>query len=81
MAFDSIQVRFKNIKEWPSQLTNTRTVPFVNSYLDVIKSCIDDIRTEYFWVFASFLKLDTYFLPLYHLCVKNFAYHWALFFN
>ena len=66
MAFDSIQVRFKNIKEWPSQLTNTRTVPFVNSYLDVIKSCIDDIRTEYFWVFASFLKLDTFdfdFLP------------------
>ena len=66
MAFDSIQVRFKNIKEWQSQLSNTRTVPFVNSYFDVIKSCIDDIRTEYFWVFASFLKLDTFnfnFIP------------------
>ena len=66
MAFDSIQVRFKNVKEWPSLLTNTRTVPFVNSYFDVIKSCIDDIRTEYFWVFASFLKLDTFnfnFIP------------------
>ena len=66
MAFDSIQVRFKNIKEWPSLLANTRTVPFINSYFDVIKSCIDDIRTEYFWVFASFLKLDTFdfdFIP------------------
>ena len=66
MAFDSIQVRFKNVKEWPSLLTNTRTVPFINSYFDVIKSCIDDIRTEYFWVFASFLKLDTFdfdFIP------------------
>ena len=66
MAFDSIQVRFKNVKEWPSLLANTRTVPFINSYFDVIKSCIDDIRTEYFWVFASFLKLDTFdfdFIP------------------
>ena len=66
MAFDSIQVRFKNIKEWPSLLANTRTVPFINSYFDVIKGCIDDIRTEYFWVFASFLKLDTFdfdFIP------------------
>ncbi len=65
-GFDSIQIRFKNIKEWQSPLTNTRTVPFINSYFDVIKSCIDNIRTEYFWVFASFLKLDTFdfdFIP------------------
>ena len=67
MAFDSIQIRFKNVKEWPSQLTNTRTVPFVNSYLDVIKSCINDIRTEYFWVFASFLKLDTFDFDFIHV--------------
>ena len=58
MPFDSIQIRFKNVKEWPSPLANTRVVPFVNSYFEVIKSCIEDIRTEYFWVFASFLKLD-----------------------
>ena len=65
-GYDSIQVRFKNVKEWPSLLANTRTVPFINSYFDVIKSCIDDIRTEYFWIFASFLKLDTFdfdFIP------------------
>ena len=60
MAFDSIQIRFKNIKEWQSSLTNTRVVPFVESYFSVIKSCIEDIRTEYFWVFASFLKLDKF---------------------
>ena len=69
-GYDSIQVRFKNVKEWPSLLANTRTVPFINSYFDVIKSCIDDIRTEYFWIFASFLKLDTFdfdFIPFYAL--------------
>ena len=65
-GYDSIQVRFKNIKEWQSLLANTRTVPFVDSYFEVIKSCINDINTEYFWVFASFLKLDTFdfdFIP------------------
>ena len=66
MAFDSIQVRFKNIDERKSPLVTTKIVPFVESYFSVIKSCIEDIRTEYFWVFASFLKLDTFdfdFIP------------------
>ena len=59
-GFDSICIRFKNVKEWSSPLANTRIVPFVDSYFSVIKSCIEDIRTEYFWVFASFLKLDKF---------------------
>ena len=66
MPFDSIQIRFKNVKEWPSPLANTRVVPFVNSYFEVIKSCIEDIRTEYFWVFPSFMsmkQIDFDFIP------------------
>ena len=59
MAFDSICVRFKNVKEQSSFLANARTVPFVESYFSVIKSCVEDICTEYFWVFASFIKLDS----------------------
>jgi len=65
-GYDSIQVRFKNIKEWQSPLANTRTVPFVNSYLEVIKSCINDINTEYFWVFPSFMhckEIEFDFIP------------------
>ena len=65
-GFDSICIRFKYVKEWSSPLANTRIVPFVDSYFSVIKSCIEDIRTEYFWVFASFLKLDNFdfdFIP------------------
>ena len=65
-GFDSIQIRFKNIKEWQSPLSNTRTVPFVNSYLEVIKSCINDINTEYFWVFPSFMhckEIEFDFIP------------------
>ena len=66
MAFDSIRIRFQNVREWPSPLAGTRTVPFVESYFKVIKSCVEDIRTEYFWVFPSFMsvkQIDFDFLP------------------
>tara|TARA_A100000164_G_scaffold101293_1_gene88588 strand:+ start:1120 stop:2424 length:1305 start_codon:yes stop_codon:yes gene_type:complete len=58
-GFDSIQVRFKNTLHRPSPFANTIEVPFVNSYLEVLKSVIDDIRTEYFWFFANFMDLET----------------------
>ena len=58
-GFDSIQVRFKHTKHWPSPFANTRQVPFVESYLTVLRSVIDDIRTEYFWFFADFMDLKT----------------------
>jgi len=58
-GFDSIQVRFKHTKHRQSPLANTREVPFVESYLTVLKSVIDDIRTEYFWFFANFMNLAT----------------------
>ena len=57
--FDSVQVRFKHTKHWPSPFANTREVPFVDSYLTVLKSIIDDINTEYFWFFANFMDLKT----------------------
>lgn len=58
-GFDSIQIRFKDTKSWPSPFANTRTVPFVDSYLEVLKSVVHDIRTEYFWVFANFMDIKT----------------------
>ena len=57
--FDSVQVRFKNTKHRPSPFASTREVPFVESYLTVLKSVIDDIETEYFWFFADFMDLST----------------------
>ena len=58
-GFDSIQVRFKNTIHRPSPFANTVEVPFVESYLEVLKSVIDDIKTEYFWFFANFMDLVT----------------------
>jgi len=44
-GFDSIQVRFKNTVHIPSPLANTRIVPFIGSYFEVLKAVVDDIKT------------------------------------
>ncbi len=59
MAFDSVQVRFPNVYHNESPFANTRTVPFVDSYFEILKSVIADIETEYFWFFANFINLKT----------------------
>jgi hypothetical protein len=58
-GFDSIQVRFQHVKNIESPLVNTRVVPFVGSYLDILKAVVDDIETEYFWFFANFVDIKT----------------------
>ena len=59
MAFDSIQVRFKNVPHLESPFANTRVVPFVSSYFNILKGVVDDINTEYFWFFSNFVNLNT----------------------
>jgi hypothetical protein len=70
-GFDSIQVRFKNTVHIPSPLVNTRVVPFIRSYFEVLKAVVDDVKTEYFWFFSNFVKLDDIdldFIPEQHEC-------------
>lgn len=55
--FDSVQVRFKNVPNISSPYTTTRVVPFVNSYFDILKGVVNDIGTEYFWLFSNFVNL------------------------
>jgi hypothetical protein len=67
--FDSVQVRFKQTKHILSPFANTRIVPFVESYLTVLKSVINDIKTEYFWFFSNFVDMqdiDLDFIPEQH---------------
>jgi len=69
MVFDSVQVRFNDVKNFKSPFANTRIVPFVGSYLEILKSVVDDIDTEYFWFFANFMDLKTIdvdFIPEQH---------------
>lgn len=70
--FDSIQVRFQNVKQIESPFANTRIVPFVGSYFEILKAVISDIKTEHFWLFANFVdlkqisKFDLDFIPEQH---------------
>ena len=69
MAFDSVQVRFKDTRTFNSPSASTRTVPFVGSYFEILKSIVEDINTEYFWFFANFMDLktiDTDYIPEQH---------------
>jgi len=59
MAFDSVQVRFKDTKTFDSPFASTRVVPFVGSYFEILKSIVEDVNTEYFWFFANFMDLKT----------------------
>jgi hypothetical protein len=68
-GFDSIQVRFKNTKHIPSPFANTRQVPFVENYLEVLKAVVNDVKTEHFWFFSNFVDItdiDTDFIPEKH---------------
>ena len=58
MAFDSVQVRLKNSTHIDSPFPDTRVVPFIGSYFEILKSVINDIKTEYFWFFSNFVKID-----------------------
>ena len=71
-GFDSIQVRFNNTKNITSPFVNTRVVPFINSYFEILKTVVEDVKTEYFWFFANFVdlkrisKFDLDFIPEQH---------------
>ena len=58
MAFDSVQVRFKNTVHIESPFADTRVVPFIGSYFEILKSVINDVKTEYFWFFSNFVKIE-----------------------
>ena len=76
-GFDSIQIRFKHTKNRPSPFANTRVVPLVESYLKILQSVINDIKTEYFWFFANFMDLkhiDLDYIPEQH--EKNQIHVW-----
>jgi len=70
--FDSVQVRFKHTKNITSPFVNTRIVPFVGSYFEILKAVVGDIKTEYFWFFSNFVdlkaisKFDLDFIPEQH---------------
>ena len=75
MAFDCVIIDFqnkngaKNINRLEHIFPYARIIPFVSSYLDVLKSVIADSKTEYTWVLSSkidYSNFDFDYLPEQH---------------
>ena len=60
MAFDSIQVRFRNTSNIDSPFADTRVVPFIGSYFEILKSVVEDVKTEHFWFFSNFVDIKNF---------------------
>jgi hypothetical protein len=56
--FDAVQVMFNSQNKTKSPFANTRMVPFINSYFDILKAVVDDVTTEYFWFFSNFVDMQ-----------------------
>jgi hypothetical protein len=72
MAFDCICIDFKNKKSKENIdiikkiFPYVKVLPFINSYFDVIKSCIGNSRTNYLWVLSSLIDYKNFnfdFIP------------------
>ena len=60
MAFDSVQVRFRNTSNIDSPFADTRVVPFIGSYFEILKSVVEDVKTEHFWFFSNFVDIKNF---------------------
>ena len=73
MAFDCVFVDFQNngsLKERAlEQFPYARVVPFVGSYLDVLKSFVETVNTEFFWLLTDLVnphEFDFDYIPEQH---------------
>jgi hypothetical protein len=75
MAFDCIIIDFKNsrsdynLKVIKDILPHARVIPFVGSYLEIAKSVLPDVRTEYTWLLSSridYTGFDFDYIPEQH---------------
>jgi hypothetical protein len=62
MAFDCILVDFQNNKSFKAnaleQFPYARVTPFVGSYLDILKSFVETVNTEFFWLVTDLVNLE-----------------------
>jgi len=73
MAFDCVFVDFQKNKKFKDQILNqfpyARVTPFVVSYYDILKSFVEDIRTEFFWLMTDLVDttgFDFDYIPEQH---------------
>jgi hypothetical protein len=64
MAFDCICVDFQNSKEnlniIKQRMPHARVIPFVQSYMEIVKSLVNDVRTSHVWMISSLIDYSTF---------------------
>ena len=78
MAFDCVFVDFQKNKRFKDQILNqfpyARVTPFVVSYYDILKSFVEDIRTEFFWLATDLVDIQSLILITYQNSTSNARY-------
>ena len=64
MAFDCICVDFQNSKEnlntIKQRIPHARVIPFVQSYMEILRSLVRDARTSHVWMVSSLIDYSTF---------------------
>ena len=64
MAFNCICVDFQNSKEnlntIKQRMPHAKVIPFVQSYMEILKSLVNDARTSHVWMLSSLIDYSTF---------------------
>ena len=84
MAFDCICVDFQNSKEnlntIKQRMPHAKIIPFVQSYIEILKSLVNDARTSHVWMVSSLIDYSTFnfdYIPEQHENQQIHIWHTA----
>ena len=82
MAVDCICVDFQNSKEnlniIKQRMPHARIIPFVQSYMEILKSLVNDARTSHVWMLSSLIDYSTFdfdYIPEQHQDQQIHVWH------
>ena len=82
MAFDCICVDFQNSKEnlnvIKQRMPHAKIIPFVQSYMEILRSLVDDARTSHVWMVSSLIDYSTFdfnYIPEQHQDQQIHVWH------
>jgi len=67
VMFDVIKINFSKVND--TDFFHTRSIPFVENYLEILKAVAKDVETSHFWLVANFMDVDQFdfgYLPEQH---------------
>ena len=82
MSFDCICVDFQNSKEnlntIKQRMPHAKVIPFVQSYMEILKSLVNDARTSHVWMLSSLIDYSTFdfdYIPEQHQAQQIHVWH------